>query len=115
MNGKMPERGLLLDTCALPWLDAEPERLSEETRDAIDAAGLVFVSAVSAWEVSLKEARRKLSLPRPAEEWFPAALDAHGLRVAPLDVGILIAANRLPLHHRDPADRFIIATAPWPR
>jgi PIN domain nuclease of toxin-antitoxin system len=107
----MPEAGLLLDTCALLWLDAEPRRLSGAARDAIDAADLVFVSAISAWEVSLKEARGALSLPQPVEEWFPAVLEAHHLRLAGLDIGVLMAANRLPFHHRDPADRFIIATA----
>ncbi len=45
------------------------------------------------------------------EEWSPPVLEAHHLRLAALDVGILVAANRLPFHHRDPADRFIIATA----
>lgn len=107
----MPEAGLLLDTCALLWLDADPGRLSSATRDAIDAANLVFVSAISAWEISLKEARGAFSLPQPVEEWFPAVLEAHDLRLAALDVSILIAANRLPFHHRDLADRFIIATA----
>ena len=53
----MPDDALLLDTCALLWLDAEPERLSHEVRKAIDDAGIVFVSAVSAWEVSLKSVR----------------------------------------------------------
>jgi len=107
----MPDPGLLLDTCALLWLDAEPSRLSESTLNAIDGAEIVLVSAISAWEVSLKQSRGALSLPLPADEWFPAVLAAHDLRLAALEVDILIAANRLPPHHRDPADRFIIATA----
>ena len=107
----MPDGALILDTCALLWLDAEPRRLSANALAAIDAGDLVFVSAISAWEISLKEARRGLTLPAPTADWFPAVLAAHDLRLAPLDVDILTAANLLPWHHRDPADRFIIATA----
>jgi PIN domain nuclease of toxin-antitoxin system len=107
----MPERKLLLDTCALLWLDAEPERLSKAARSTIDAADIVCVSAISAWEVSLKELREGLTLPCPVEDWFPRMIDAHGLLLVGLDVDVLLAANRLPPHHRDPADRFIIATA----
>ncbi len=44
-------------------------------------------------------------------EWFSRAVESHGLTVAPLEVDILVGANRLPWHHHDPADRFIVATA----
>ncbi|MDV7390133.1 type II toxin-antitoxin system VapC family toxin, partial [Arthrospira platensis SPKY1] len=69
----------------------------------------VFVSPISAWEISFKEQRGELTLPLPAEAWFPAVVEAHCLTLHPLSVETLIAANRLPWHHRDPADRFILA------
>jgi len=71
----------------------------------------VYISAISAWEISLKVAMQELELPLPPADWFHAAVRRHGLVVAPLDVGVLLAASELPWHHRDPADRFIIATA----
>ena len=104
-------KNLILDTCALVWLVADDERLSLTARKEIEAAELVFVSPISAWEVSLKAARGGLELPLPPLEWFNRALVAHHLVLANLSVEIMVAANQLPWHHRDPADRFIIATA----
>ena len=104
-------KNLILDTCALVWLVADDERLSMTARKEIEAAELVFVSLISAWEVSLKAARGGLELPLPPLEWFNRALVAHHLVLANLSVEIMMAANQLPWHHRDPADRFIIATA----
>lgn len=106
----MPE-SLFLDTCALIWLAEGGGRLSPATLQRIDDAPQVFVSPISAWEISLKEERGELTLPLPAEAWFPAIVEAHGLTLHPLGAETLIAANRLPWHHRDPADRFILASA----
>ncbi len=102
---------LLLDTCGLLWLAAGSNRLSNDTLHAIDNASIVYVSAISAWEISLKAERGQLNLPMPAHEWFVLALEQHSLVLASLDLDVLFAANQLPWHHRDPADRFIIATA----
>jgi PIN domain nuclease of toxin-antitoxin system len=107
----MPERSLLLDTCALIWLATDAPELSQKARAAIDEADMVWVSAISAWEISLKAARGALELPLPASEWFNKAIEHHHLSLAALSVDILVGANDLPWHHRDPADRFIIATA----
>ncbi len=107
----MPRRDLVLDTCAVLWLASGGGRLSERAMRSIDVADKVFVSAISAWEIGLKQERGALSLPMPAESWFPSVLERHHLLLAPLTLDILMAANRLPWHHRDPADRFILATA----
>ncbi len=104
-------RKLLLDTCALLWLASGSGRLSKDAIDAINKAEVVYVSAISAWEISLKSERGQIKLPLPALQWFNAILEQHSLVLAALDIDILIAANQLPWHHRDPADRFIIATA----
>jgi PIN domain nuclease of toxin-antitoxin system len=107
----MHEPTLLLDTCALLWLAIGSDKLSINARNAIEHASIAYVSAITAWEISLKASRGALSLPVPAGEWFAAAVQQHRLTLAPLEVDILVAANELPWHHRDPADRFIIATA----
>ena len=107
----MSERSLLLDTCTLIGLSSDAAELSEQARAAINAADTVWVSAISAWEISLKVARETLELPLEPETWFGRAMEHHHLSLAALDVHLLVAANALPWHHRDPADRFIIATA----
>lgn len=107
----MREQRLLLDTCALLWLASGDVRLSPVARNAIDRASLVLVCAISAWEIALKASRGQLLLPLPAIEWFNGTLKQHHLVLTSLDVPVLVGANDLPWHHRDPADRFIIATA----
>lgn len=102
---------LLLDTCGLLWLAAGHRRLSAPARRRIDSATLVGVSAITAWEVGLKAARGELKLPLEAEEWFEGAIAHHRLQVFEITPRIAFEANRLPWHHRDPADRFILATA----
>jgi PIN domain nuclease of toxin-antitoxin system len=98
---------LLLDTHALLWWLAD-EELTTEARDAIaDQANLVAVSAVSAWEISIKKTLGKLSAPDDLERqvqqggFLPLSISvAHGL-----------AAGQLPRHHEDPFDRILIAQA----
>ncbi len=107
----MYEKKLILDTCALLWLASGDKALSDKARASIEQASIVFVSAISAWEVSLKFIQKKLILPIKPELWFPRVLVNHNLTLVGLDVDILMGANNLPQHHKDPADRFIIATA----
>jgi len=102
---------LLLDTCGLLWLAAGHRRLSVAARKRINTATLVGVSAITAWEVGLKAARGELKLPMEAEEWFEGVVGHHRLQVFEVTPRIAFEANRLPWHHRDPADRFILATA----
>ncbi len=107
----MYDKKLVLDTCALLWLASGDKKLSKPALDSIEQASIVYVSAISAWEISLKAIQGKLELPLDAEEWFTSVVEHHKITIAPLEVTILIAANKLPRHHKDPADRFIIATA----
>jgi PIN domain nuclease of toxin-antitoxin system len=103
---------ILLDTCTLLWLAIEPTRLSGVAREAIVGAGEdVFVSAFSAWEIAWKHRHGGLRLDLEPERWFPLALEIHALREVPLSGAIALRMAALPQIHRDPADRFLIATA----
>jgi PIN domain nuclease of toxin-antitoxin system len=102
---------MLLDTCALLWLAEGGKKLSEQTRERIEAAPAVYVSAISAFEIGVKCRSGKLKLPVRPAEWFLEILDHHDLAVEPLDWEICFTAADLPLIHKDPCDRFIIATA----
>ena len=102
---------LLLDTCALLWLSSSPSRLSPGARERIKNADNAFYSPISAWEIAQKVARGDLTLPAPPLEWFEALVARYQLEPLPLSLPVLIRATQLPWHHKDPADRFIIATA----
>ena len=103
---------LLLDTCALLWLAADRDKLSRPaTRALKQSAGGVFVSAISAFEIGWKHRNGKLELPLDPMEWYALALQTHGLSEVPIDGDIAGLSVGLPGIHRDPCDRFIIATA----
>jgi PIN domain nuclease of toxin-antitoxin system len=102
---------MLLDTCALLWLAEGGKHLSKEAWDRIEDAPIVYVSAISAFEIAVKCRSGKLKLPVPPAEWFQAIVDHHGLAVQPLNWDVCMAAVELPPIHKDPCDRFIIATA----
>ena len=107
----MPDLSLFLDTCALLYLVSGSDRLSSHAKDMIDNALIVLVSPISAWEVSLKHVRNQVVLPKDPDIWFAEALANHNLRLSSLSVEVMLRANKLPWHHKDPADRFIIASA----
>jgi len=102
---------MILDTCALLWLAQGSGKLSKMARSRIEAAPVVYVSAISGFEIGVKYRAGKLDLPALPSDWFKAVIDHHGLTIFPLDLEICIRATELPEIHRDPCDRFIIATA----
>lgn len=100
---------VLLDTCALLALARGelPDRASAALRTAAEAS----VSVVSPWEVAIKAAGGKLRLMEPPVQWFLGLAERYGLRELPLDARIACAAAELPLIHRDPFDRVLVAVA----
>ena len=102
---------MLLDTCALLWLVHEQSNLSDVAIQEMDAAPILYVSAISGFEIGLKYRTNKLQLPMPPSEWFDGIMEHHEISVIELDLATCIKATELPLIHKDPCDRFIIATA----
>jgi PIN domain nuclease of toxin-antitoxin system len=101
----------LLDTCTLLWLVADQGKLSAVARAYLAAhAGRLFVSAISGFEIAMKQRKGALRLPLPTHTWYMRVLEFHGLREIPVDGPIAIAAAELPPLHRDPCDRIIVAT-----
>jgi PIN domain nuclease of toxin-antitoxin system len=101
-------KNLLVDTHVLLWALGSPDNLSPGTRQTlIDPDNEVFVSAATAWEISIKVAIGKLRAP--------SDLDAQvrRLRCRPLPITFehAIAVRDLPMIHRDPFDRMLIAQA----
>ena len=102
---------MLLDTCGLLWLAHDQARISGETLRGIDEAPVVFISAITGFEIGLKYSGGKLQLPAPPREWLHEILAHHQIEIIGLNLEICIKATELPPIHKDPCDRFIIATA----
>lgn len=104
--------GLLLDTHVLLWWLIGSPRLGRGAREAIaDPSNAVYVSAVCAWEVAIKRAQGKLPVPPNVAAWLPAEMAANDFLTIPIAVDHAAAVEHLPLHHRDPFDRLLIAQA----
>lgn len=104
---------VLLDTHALIWWNVGDERMSAQARGAVERAERVCVSAVSGWEMALLVDAERIRLDRPVTVWFRDALAQP--RVEPLALDAEMAVSSVELgrrgFHRDPADRFLWATA----
>lgn len=97
---------LLLDTHVLIWWDAG-DGLSRETEDAIRTADQVYVSAVTGWEIAIKLALGRLRTTRRVED----AVADSGFEELPVRLRHTRRLIDLPLHHRDPFDRMLVAQA----
>lgn len=99
---------LLLDSHALLWALIAPEKLSTQSASEIrNPSRAVFYSPASVWELEIKIARGKLSLP---PNWTDALARAGFLELA-ITTAHSVTAGRLPWHHQDPFDRMLIAQA----
>jgi PIN domain nuclease of toxin-antitoxin system len=102
----------LLDTHSFPWFIGGSERLSQRARELIEARqNVLMVSIASLWEIAIKHSLGKLELERPFAELIPAELHRQQIRVLGVELAHLTELVRLPLHHRDPFDRLIVAQA----
>lgn len=101
----------LLDTHALLWWVDDDRRLSERTRDMIAGAERVIASDVSLWELIIKCGIGKLSLEPDAGRWFDRHTAASRLGELAISRAHLREVQALPMHHRDPFDRLLVAQA----
>lgn len=97
---------LLLDTHAFLWLVAGDERLPASARALVAGAETVMLSAASVWEAEIRRAAGRLAVPPVA-----AAARRADVDVLAVTADHAVAAAHLPLHHRDPFDRMLVAQA----
>jgi len=104
---------LLLDTHALLWFVENDRNLSAPARALIeDASSDVFVSVATAWEIAIKVGIGRLSLDASSTEaFFDEQMRANAFTFLPIAPAHVFAAGVLPLRHRDPFDRLLIAQA----
>ena len=101
---------LLLDTHIWLWSLHEPERIGQRTERELDnPANELWLSPISTWEALILHKRGRVRLKGDLDEWVADA--TARFRVAPLTHEIAAVSRRLSLPQRDPADRFLAATA----
>ena len=98
---------LLLDTHIVLWQLSGEKSLSDAVRDAVSDADDLLFSAVSFAEIGVKAAAEKLIVPAGLSK----VVETSGLRVLNLSAAHGLAVADLPVHHRDPFDRLLIAQA----
>jgi PIN domain nuclease of toxin-antitoxin system len=104
--------GLLLDTQVFLWFVWGTSQLGSAARALIeDPANLKFVSVVSIWEIAIKVGIGKLVLAKPLEEFLREGLDGNGFVLLPVERAHAVHLVTIPLHHRDPFDRMLVAQA----
>ncbi len=74
-----------------------------------DNAGQLYVSVVSAWEISMLHKRNRLQLPMEPEQYVDRLIKQHDLNEVPLERKVVQLSVRLPDIHNDPFDRVLIA------
>ena len=107
---------VLLDTHTFIWAITDERRLSPRARSLI-ASSELWWSVVSLWEAIQKAQVGKLSLPLPAGPMLTGELSSNRVRLLPVSLSHVLRVEELPLHHRDPFDRLLIAQSieeGWP-
>jgi PIN domain nuclease of toxin-antitoxin system len=103
---------LLLDTHVFLWWDGDLQRLSPAARAAFDDRGnVLLLSVASVWEMQIKLQLGKLKLLIPLARIVEEQQRANGLEVLPVTLRHVLALEALPLVHKDPFDRLLLAQA----
>jgi PIN domain nuclease of toxin-antitoxin system len=101
---------LLLDTHAFMWWAGEPEKLSPPALTAVEnRANQLMLSVATVWEMQIKHQLGKLELDLPLEEIVQREQGAKNLEILSIGIDSVLKLDDLPLHHRDPFDRILIA------
>jgi PIN domain nuclease of toxin-antitoxin system len=103
---------VLLDTHTLLWFITADPRLSAPARQVLATGGnQVLLSLASVWEIAIKVAIGRLPLPQPLDKFVPEQLRINRIELLSIALEHTFDVARLPLHHRDPFDRLLIAQA----
>ena len=106
---------IVLDTHAWIWWVNDPSQLSEPARRTIETAMAkqsLYVSSISAWELTMLVQRKRIHLSLDVRDWISRCEALPFLSFIPIDNAITVESVRLPeFPHADPADRIIVATA----
>ncbi|MGI8641138.1 MAG: type II toxin-antitoxin system VapC family toxin [Pyrinomonadaceae bacterium] len=103
---------VLIDTHIFLWF-MEGVRLSQKARNFLQDTfnNEIFVSHVTAWEISIKYGIGKLKIPDVPEIWVPDRIRRAGFKQLPIEIQHALRVHNLPLIHKDPFDRMLISQA----
>ena len=99
----------LLDTHTFLWAISEQEKLSERAQQIYTGSHDLKLSVASLWEALVKVKAGKLPLPRPAGPYLIGELKKNHIEVLPIKLDHVLRTETLPVYHRDPFDRILIA------
>ena len=103
---------LLLDTHIFLWLARETHRLNSESRIAMaDSTNHFHLSIISIWEIQIKIGTGKLQLPTTLQDFVTIHCGYNNIKIIPVIEQQIWTLGTLPLHHRDPFERMLIAQA----
>jgi PIN domain nuclease of toxin-antitoxin system len=101
---------ILLDTHIWLWIQDDPDRIGRSLRNELrKPENESFLSPISTWEALILQSKGRISMRRDPAEWV--ARNTAPFREAPLTHEIALVSQQISLGHRDPADRFLVATA----
>ena len=111
-GGQSAQVRILLDTSTFLWWNEASPRLSKKASVLLaDPANTLLLSVVSAWELVLKTQTGKMRLTESPSVYVPTRMAHYAMEALPVALAHVLAAESLPLHHRDPFDRLLIAQA----
>ena len=99
---------ILLDTHTFLWGLSDETKLSERVRRLLPSAES-WLSVASLWEILIKSQSGKLTLPQPVGPYVMSKLKFNGVKLLPVTAEHVLRIESLPMHHRDPFDRMLIA------
>ena len=103
---------LLLDTHTFIWWDNDPARLSQQVLELChDQTNILILSVVTVWEMQIKSQLGKLALNLSLFELVQTQQTTNDIQLLPVTLEHVLAIDDLPLHHKDPFDRLLIAQA----
>ncbi|MDB9459415.1 type II toxin-antitoxin system VapC family toxin [Dolichospermum circinale CS-545/17] len=101
----------LLDTHTFVFWDSQPSKLSQRALELLtNKDNLRLLSVVSLWEIQIKQQLGKLTLNKTLEEIILIQQNNY-IEILPITVAHILALDSLPLYHKDPFDRLLIAQA----
>ncbi|MFY9912708.1 MAG: type II toxin-antitoxin system VapC family toxin [Candidatus Sulfotelmatobacter sp.] len=99
----------ILDTHAFLWALAGDAKMSRHARDVFAESTDLLLSIASLWEILIKVQSGKLNFPRPAGPYVVSRMVENRIKSLPISIDHLLTLEKLPMHHRDPFDRMLIA------